>query len=175
MLSLPKAGNDFTSRFQGCDWFSCRQDHWHSRTDDLVWHIICAEDPAGTSMTFSCFANVIGMPETYKSRQLSVSDTILTQRAPRSRAIRKSIGRIFLFAVEKAISFVHPRESFLAARDGSFNVSRRFVAYRCFGRSKIRFLSREGKCDDLSRVSVCSVIHRRDGYQSEQNSHEFTA
>lgn len=64
VLSLPKAGNDFTSRFQGCDWFSCRQDHWHSRTGNFVLHIICAEDPAGTSTTFSCFANVMRISET---------------------------------------------------------------------------------------------------------------
>lgn len=59
VLSLPKAGNRFTSRFHGCDWFNCLQDHWHSRTDAFIWHIICAEDPAGTSTTLSSFANTI--------------------------------------------------------------------------------------------------------------------
>jgi len=68
VLPLPKAGNDFTSRFQGCDWFSCRQDHWHSRTVDFVRHIIWAEEPAGTSMTLPCFAKVMGMPETDTNR-----------------------------------------------------------------------------------------------------------
>lgn len=62
VLSLPKAGNRFTSRFHGCDWFNCRQDHWHSRTGDFIWHIICAEDPAGTSTMLSSFENTIRGP-----------------------------------------------------------------------------------------------------------------
>lgn len=59
VLSLPKAGNRFTSRFHGWDWFNCRQDHWHSRTGDFIWHIICAEDPAGTSTILSSLENTI--------------------------------------------------------------------------------------------------------------------